>query len=174
MFGKNTLRYISLLCLLMILLHACAKLMPTPEPVTITFAYPARDTAYYETLVQEFQEQNSYITVELVKDVLRDIVKGQEKQITVENIQKTVAAYYKIRLTDMKSAKRSRVISHPRQIAMYLCKNLTGHSYPAIGHQFGGRDHTTVLHAVRKVDERRESDPVLAEELESLTAMLQK
>lgn len=114
------------------------------------------------------------ITMATAKETLRDIIKGQEKPVSVEHIQKTVAAYYKIRPADMKSNKRSRLFSHPRQVAMYLCKHLTSSSYPEMGHQFGGRDHTTVLHAVRSIDTKKALDPVLAEDLESLTAMLRK
>ncbi|MBF0621439.1 MAG: chromosomal replication initiator protein DnaA [Magnetococcales bacterium] len=114
------------------------------------------------------------VTMELVKESLRDIVKGQERQITIEGIQKTVCAFYKIRPQDMRSNKRSRLFAHPRQIAMYLCKQLTRHSYPEVGHQFGGRDHTTVLYAVRSIDKKMKSDGNLAEEVETLKNMITK
>jgi len=104
------------------------------------------------------------ITLELVKDVLRDLLALQDKLVTVENIQKTVAQYYKLRVADLVSKRRSRSIARPRQIAMALAKELTNRSLPEIGDQFGGRDHTTVLHACRKVAELREKDPSIEEE----------
>ncbi|MBF0154191.1 MAG: chromosomal replication initiator protein DnaA [Magnetococcales bacterium] len=114
------------------------------------------------------------ITMGLVKETLRDIVKGHDKQVTIDTIQKTVASYYKIRLADLLSDRRTRMYSHPRQVAMYLCKQLTGHSYPQIGQHFGGRDHTTVLHAVKSIEKKQAKDPNLAEELESLLTMLRR
>ncbi|ABK42530.1 chromosomal replication initiator protein DnaA [Magnetococcus marinus MC-1] len=114
------------------------------------------------------------ITMALVKESLKDIVRGQDRAVTVEQIQKTVANYYKVKVTDLCSNSRSRIYSHPRQIAMYLCKQLTQHSYPEIGHRFGGRDHTTVLYAVSQVDKKQGSTPALADELASLKSMLQK
>ncbi|MEO5377195.1 MAG: chromosomal replication initiator protein DnaA [Magnetococcus sp. DMHC-6] len=114
------------------------------------------------------------ITLSLVKDCMRSMVRNQEKSITIENIQKIVSSYYKIRPTDIRSDKRSRLFSHPRQVAMYLCKQLTKHSYPEIGHQFGNKDHTTVLYAVRQIEKKKELDPTLSEEVEALTEMLSK
>ncbi|MBF0624745.1 MAG: chromosomal replication initiator protein DnaA [Magnetococcales bacterium] len=114
------------------------------------------------------------VTLGLVKESLRDLIKGQDRPVSIEGIQKTVCGYYKIRLADMLSAKRSRIFSHPRQVAMYLSKQLTRHSYPEIAHQFGGRDHTTVLYAVGSIDKKRAADSGLTEELETLTAMLRK
>ncbi|MBF0426204.1 MAG: chromosomal replication initiator protein DnaA [Magnetococcales bacterium] len=114
------------------------------------------------------------ITLGLVKETLRDLVKGHDKQVTIEAIQKTVANYYKLRLSDLLSDKRTRAYSHPRQVAMYLCKQLTSHSYPQIGQQFGDRDHTTVLHAVKSVEKKQAKDANLAEELESLRTMLRR
>ncbi|MEO5371310.1 MAG: chromosomal replication initiator protein DnaA [Magnetococcus sp. DMHC-1] len=114
------------------------------------------------------------ITLGLVKETLRDLVKGHDKIVTVDHIQKTVANYYKIRLADLLSDRRTRMYSHPRQVAMYLCKQLTSHSYPQIGQHFGDRDHTTVLHAVKTIDKKQAEDPNLAEELESLLTMLRR
>nr|CRH07617.1 Chromosomal replication initiator protein dnaA, DNA-binding transcriptional dual regulator [Candidatus Magnetococcus massalia] len=114
------------------------------------------------------------ITMQLVKESLRDIVKSQERPITIEQIQKSVAGYYKVKVSDLCSNSRSRIHSHPRQVAMYLCKQLTQHSYPEIGHQFGGRDHTTVLYAVGQVEKKQDKNASLADELESLKSMLQK
>ncbi|WAI11791.1 MAG: chromosomal replication initiator protein DnaA [Buchnera aphidicola (Macrosiphum albifrons)] len=96
------------------------------------------------------------ITVDFVREVLRDILALQEKLITIDNIQKTVAEYYKIKVTDLLSKKRSRSIARPRQMAMAMIKKLTNHSLPEIGDAFSGRDHTTVLHACRKIEQLRE------------------
>jgi chromosomal replication initiator protein len=98
------------------------------------------------------------ITLDFAKEALRDLLALQDKLVTIDNIQKTVADYFKIRISDLLSARRSRSITRPRQIAMALSKDLTNHSLPEIGEAFGGRDHTTVLHACRKVAELRESD----------------
>ena len=97
------------------------------------------------------------ITLEFAKDALRDVLALQDKLVTVENIQKTVAEYFKIRVADLLSKRRSRSIARPRQIAMALAKELTTHSLPEIGDAFGGRDHTTVLHACRR-DQRAARD----------------
>ena len=95
----------------------------------------------------------------LAKEALRDLLAVQNRQISVENIQKTVADYYKIRVSDMHSKKRSRAVARPRQVAMALAKELTQLSLPEIGSNFGGRDHTTVLHACRQIAKLRESHP---------------
>ncbi|HEY1313436.1 MAG TPA: chromosomal replication initiator protein DnaA [Steroidobacteraceae bacterium] len=112
------------------------------------------------------------ITLELVKEALRDLLALQEKLVTVENIQKTVAEYYKIRIADLLSKRRSRSIARPRQVAMALAKELTNHSLPEIGDAFGGRDHTTVLHAVRRVKELRETDRRIGEDCMNLLRTL--
>jgi len=112
------------------------------------------------------------ITLEFAKDALRDLLALQDKLVTVENIQKTVAEYYKIRVADLLSARRRRSITRPRQIAMSLAKELTNHSLPEIGDSFGGRDHTTVLHACRKVAELRESDVRIDEDYINLLRTL--
>lgn len=108
------------------------------------------------------------ITLEFARDALRDLLAIQEKLVTVENIQKIVAEYYKIRLADMLSKRRSRSIARPRQIAMSLAKELTSHSLPEIGDLFGGRDHTTVLHACRKIKQLRESENRIGEDYQNL------
>ncbi len=113
------------------------------------------------------------ITLEFAKDALRDLLALQERLVTVENIQKTVAEYYKIRIADLLSKRRSRSIARPRQVAMALAKELTNHSLPEIGDAFGGRDHTTVLHAVRKIEGLSHADRALNDELELLKRMLQ-
>ena len=98
------------------------------------------------------------ITVDFARDALRDLLAVQSKLVTLENIQKTVAEYFRVKVSDLHSARRSRSITRPRQMAMALAKELTQHSLPEIGQAFGGRDHTTVIHACRKVAELREGD----------------
>jgi chromosomal replication initiator protein len=112
------------------------------------------------------------INLDFAKNALRDMLAAHDKQITIENIQKTVAEYFQIRTSDLVSAKRSRSIARPRQIAMTLAKELTNHSLPEIGNAFGGRDHTTVIHANRKVKELRESDPRISEDYSNLLRTL--
>ncbi len=112
------------------------------------------------------------ITVDFTKEALKDLLALQDKLVTVENIQKTVAEYFKIRVADLLSKRRSRSITRPRQLAMALSKELTSHSLPEIGDAFGGRDHTTVLHACRKVVELRDSDPRIAEDYANLLRTL--
>jgi len=110
--------------------------------------------------------------LEFAKEALRDLLALQEKLVTVENIQKTVAEYYKIRIADLLSKRRSRSIARPRQVAMALAKELTNHSLPEIGDAFGGRDHTTVLHACRRVKELRETDRRIGEDCMNLLRTL--
>jgi chromosomal replication initiator protein len=112
------------------------------------------------------------ITLDFAKEALRDLLALQEKLVTVENIQKTVAEYYKIRVADLLSKRRSRSVARPRQVAMALSKELTNHSLPEIGDAFGGRDHTTVLHACKRVRELRESERRLAEDFSNLLRTL--
>jgi chromosomal replication initiator protein len=112
------------------------------------------------------------INLDFAKNALRDMLAAHDKQITIENIQKTVAEYFQIRTSDLISSKRSRSIARPRQIAMTLAKELTNHSLPEIGNAFGGRDHTTVIHANRKVKELRESDPRISEDYSNLLRTL--
>ncbi len=112
------------------------------------------------------------ITLEFAKDSLRDMIAAQDKRVTLENIQKTVAEYFKIRVSDLLSSKRSRTITRPRQIAMTLAKELTNHSLPEIGDAFGGRDHTTVLYAKRKIAEMRETEQRIAEDYNNLLRTL--
>jgi chromosomal replication initiator protein len=112
------------------------------------------------------------ITLEFAKDALRDLLALQERLITIENIQKTVAEYYKIRIAELLSKRRSRSIARPRQVAMALAKELTNHSLPEIGDAFGGRDHTTVLHACRRIKELRESERRISEDYLNLLRTL--
>jgi chromosomal replication initiator protein len=112
------------------------------------------------------------ITLEFAREALKDLIAMQDRLVNVENIQKTVAEYYKIRVADLLSAKRTRSVTRPRQAAMALAKELTNHSLPEIGQLFGGRDHTTVLHACRKVVELKESDGKFAEDYSNLKRTL--
>ncbi len=114
----------------------------------------------------------SPITLDLTREALRDVLALQDKLVTISNIQKVVVEYYKIRLSDLSSARRSRTITRPRQIAMALAKELTSHSLPEIGEAFGGRDHTTVLHACRKVKELCETDFRIQEDYNNLLRTL--
>jgi chromosomal replication initiator protein len=112
------------------------------------------------------------ISLAVAKDALRDLIAVQNRQVSVENIQKTVADYYKIRISDMHSKKRSRAIARPRQVAMALAKELTQLSLPEIGSNFGGRDHTTVLHACRQIAKLRETIPELNHDVNFLLQVL--
>jgi chromosomal replication initiator protein len=112
------------------------------------------------------------IDVHLAKDALRDLIAVRGRQITIENIQKTVADYYKIKVSDMFSKKRSRNVSRPRQVAMSLARELTNHSFPEIGEAFGGRHHTTVMHACDEIEQLRLNDQTLARDIGFLTQVI--
>jgi chromosomal replication initiator protein len=113
------------------------------------------------------------ITLETTQEVLHDLLRANDRRVTIEEIQKRVAEHYTIRIADMSSARRARAVARPRQVAMYLAKVLTSRSLPEIGRKFGGRDHTTVMHAVRKIEELKAADPALAEDVELLRRMLE-
>lgn len=112
------------------------------------------------------------ISIELIRESLKDLLALQDKLVSVDNIQRTVAEYYKIKISDLLSKRRSRSVARPRQVAMALSKELTNHSLPEIGDAFGGRDHTTVLHACRKIAELRESDADIREDYKNLLRTL--
>ena len=112
------------------------------------------------------------ITIELIRESLKDLLALQDKLVSIDNIQRTAAEYYKIKISDMLSKRRSRSVARPRQVAMALSKELTNHSLPEIGDAFGGRDHTTVLHACRKIAELRESDADICEDYKNLLRTL--
>lgn len=114
----------------------------------------------------------SKITIEQVKRALRDLLAIQDRQVSIDNIQRTVAEYYNIKISDILSKRRNRTIARPRQVAMALAKELTNHSLPEIGEAFGGRDHTTVLHACRKIAELRETNTDVAEDYKNLNRVL--
>jgi chromosomal replication initiator protein len=112
------------------------------------------------------------VDIDLVKDSLRDLIALQDRQVSLENIQRTVAEYYKIKVSDLMSKRRSRSVARPRQVAMSLSKELTNHSLPEIGENYGGRDHTTVLHACRRVALLRESSLDIREDYKNLLRLL--
>ena len=115
---------------------------------------------------------NQPIDLALVKDALKDLFVISAKMVSIENIQKTVAEYYNIKLSDLLSKRRSRSITRPRQLAMALTKELTNHSLPEIGEAFNGRDHTTVLHACKKIAELRKENPSQEEDYRNLNRAL--
>jgi chromosomal replication initiator protein len=113
------------------------------------------------------------VTLEATQEVLHDLLRANDRRVTIDEIQKRVAEHYNIRLADMHSARRARAVARPRQVAMYLAKQLTSRSLPEIGRKFGGRDHTTVMHAVRKVEELKTIDSSFADDVELLRRMLE-
>lgn len=112
------------------------------------------------------------ISTDLVREALKDLLALQDRLVSIDNIQRVVAEYYKIKVSDLNSKRRSRSVARPRQVAMYLAKDLTNHSLPEIGDAFGGRDHTTVLHACRKIKELLESDADIREDVKNLLRTL--
>ncbi|SLN31622.1 Chromosomal replication initiator protein DnaA [Pseudooctadecabacter jejudonensis] len=113
------------------------------------------------------------VTVEMAQDCLSDILRASDRKLTIEEIQRKVAEHYDIRLSDLLGPKRTRTLARPRQMAMWLCKQLTTRSLPEIGRKFGKRDHTTIMHGVRKIDELRQSDSQIADDLELLRRALE-
>ena len=113
------------------------------------------------------------MTLESAQDLLHDLVRANERRVTIDEIQKRVAEHFNIKMAEMTSSRRARVVARPRQVAMYLAKQLTSRSLPEIGRKFGGRDHTTVMHAVKKIEELVVADRALAEDVEVLRRMLQ-
>ena len=113
------------------------------------------------------------ITLEATQEVLHDLLRANDRRVTIEEIQKRVAEHFNIRIADMHSARRARAVARPRQVAMYLAKQLTSRSLPEIGRKFGGRDHTTVMHAVRRVEELRSGDSDFSEDVELLRRMIE-
>ena len=113
------------------------------------------------------------VTLEATQEILQDVLRAHDRRITIEEIQKRVAAHFNIRLGDMHSARRARNVARPRQVAMYLAKQLTSRSLPEIGRKFGGRDHTTVMHGVKRVEQLRETDAAFAEDIDLLRRMIE-
>jgi len=116
---------------------------------------------------------NRPITLETTQEVLHDLLRAQDRRVSIEEIQKKVAEHWNIRLTDMSSARRARAVARPRQVAMYLAKQLTSRSLPEIGRRFGNRDHTTVMHAIARVTDLMKTDTTFAEDVELLRRMLE-
>jgi chromosomal replication initiator protein len=112
------------------------------------------------------------LTLEATQDLLQDLLRANERRVTIDEIQRRVAEHFNIKMAEMTSSRRARVVARPRQVAMYLAKQLTQRSLPEIGRKFGGRDHTTVMHAVRKIEELTLSDRAFAEDVELLHRML--
>ena len=108
------------------------------------------------------------ITLEMAKNVLRDLIGDKKKIVSIEDIQEVVGSKYHVKIADLKSRRRSKTLVHPRQIAMYLCRELTDASFPEIGRQFGGKDHTTIIHACRQITKAKEADSTLHTTLEGL------
>ena len=113
------------------------------------------------------------INLDMVQDLLKDLLKSSQKKVNIEEIQKKVSQHFNVKVSDMSSARRSRTVARPRQVAMYLSKNLTSRSLPEIGRRFGNRDHTTVIHAVRKVEELMNKDAGFDEDVQLLIRMLE-
>ncbi|MGE3319332.1 MAG: chromosomal replication initiator protein DnaA [Candidatus Berkiella sp.] len=123
-------------------------------------------------IVANAQFTGSVITLEFVQEALKDVLALQDKLVSIDNILRTVAEYYKIKVSDLLSKRRNRSVARPRQVAMTLCKELTNHSLPEIGDAFGGRDHTTVLHACRTIKKMRETDADIGEDFSNLMRIL--
>ena len=112
------------------------------------------------------------IDIDLIRETLKDLLALQDKLVTIDNIQRVVAEYYKLKMSDLLSKRRSRSVARPRQVAMALAKELTNHSLPEIGEAFSGRDHTTVLHACRKIKELQETEHDMREDIKHLLRLL--
>ena len=113
------------------------------------------------------------VSIEVAQEILKDLLRANDRRVTIDEIQKAVVEHYGIRMADMTSARRSRAVARPRQVAMYLAKQLTPRSLPEIGKKFGGRDHTTVMHAVRQIERFATEDRSIADDLEALKRKLQ-
>jgi chromosomal replication initiator protein len=161
------------------ILHSKAALLNIELPDDVSYFIAKRMTSNIRELegalrrlVANSQFMGTSIDMEFTRAVLRDMLVAQDRQITIDNIQKTVANYYKLRVSDLTSAKRTRNIARPRQVAMALAKELTKASLPEIGSAFGGRDHSTVIHATRKIEALRASDTMIEEDYRILLRTL--
>jgi len=162
------------------ILHAKAEKLGCPVPDKVIEFLAHKITSNVRELegalnrvVAHAQLVGRTIALEMVQEVLGDVLRSTERRITIDEIQKKVAEHYNIRLSDMHSARRARAVARPRQVAMYLAKQLTPRSLPEIGRKFGGRDHTTVIHAVRKIEELSAYDGSFREDVELLKRLLQ-
>ncbi len=161
------------------ILNSKAELVDTQLPEDVAFFIAERFKSNIRDLegalkrvVAHARFAGQPITLEFTRLALKELLAAQDKHVTIENIQKLVAEYFKIRVTDLLSSRRNRSITRPRQIAMSLAKTLTRHSLPEIGKAFGGRDHTTVLHACRKVEELCGTDQRIEEDYDNLLRIL--
>jgi chromosomal replication initiator protein len=164
-------------CVAILMSKAAVSRVDLPEEVAFFIAKRIRSNVRelegaLRRVIANSQFTGRPITMEFAKEALRDLLALQDRLVTIENIQKTVAEYYKIRVADLLSKRRNRSIARPRQVAMALAKELTSHSLPEIGDAFGGRDHTTVLHACRVIKELRESQTRTAEDYSNLLRTL--
>jgi chromosomal replication initiator protein len=164
-------------CVAILMSKAASTRVDLPEEVAFFIAKRIRSNVRelegaLRRVVANSQFTGRAITMDFAKEALRDLLALQDRLVTIENIQKTVAEYYKIRVADLLSKRRSRSIARPRQVAMALSKELTSHSLPEIGDAFGGRDHTTVLHACRVIKELRESNTRTSEDYSNLLRTL--
>jgi len=162
------------------ILHAKAETLNVPIPKDVMEFLACKITSNIRELEGALNRIIAHatlvgreISLETTHDVLRDLLKANDRRVTIEDIQKRVAEYYGIKISDMQSARRSQNVARPRQVAMYLAKALTSRSLPEIGRKFGGRDHTTVLHAVRKVQEVKAQDREFSEDLDILRRTLE-
>ena len=162
------------------ILHAKAEKLGCPVPDKVIEFLSHKITSNVRELegalnriVAHAQLVGRTISLEMTQEVLADMLRASERRITIDEIQKKVAEHYNVRIADMHSARRARAIARPRQVAMYLAKQLTPRSLPEIGRKFGGRDHTTVIHAVRKVEELSAYDASFREDVELLRRLLQ-
>jgi chromosomal replication initiator protein len=112
------------------------------------------------------------VTLDFTRETLADLLRAHEKKLTIDEIQRKVAEHYRLKMTDLLSARRAREVARPRQVAMYLAKKLTPRSLPEIGRRFGGRDHTTVMHAVKRIEELRVTDREIDADVSHLTRLL--
>jgi chromosomal replication initiator protein len=164
-------------CVAILMSKAAATRVDLPDEVAFFIAKRIRSNVRelegaLRRVVANSQFTGRPITMEFAKEALRDLLALQDRLVTIENIQKTVAEYFKIRVADLLSKRRSRSIARPRQVAMALAKELTSHSLPEIGDAFGGRDHTTVMHACRVIKELRESNTRTSEDYSNLLRTL--
>ncbi|MGB5326448.1 MAG: chromosomal replication initiator protein DnaA [Pseudomonadales bacterium] len=161
-----------------ILMHKAEEArVPMPQEVAFFMAQRVRSNVRelegaLKRVIASANFHKKPVTVELVKEALKDLLALHDKQVSIDNIQRTVAAYFNIKVSDLMSKRRNRSIARPRQIAMALAKELTNHSLPEIGDAFGGRDHTTVLHACRKISELREESNDIREDYRNLRRKL--
>ena len=164
-------------CVAILMSKAAAEMETLPEEVAFFIAQRIRSNVRelegaLRRVLANARFTGQPITLDFAKDALRDLLALQDKLVTIENIQKIVAEYFKIRVADLLSKRRNRSVARPRQVAMALAKELTRHSLPEIGDAFGGRDHTTVLHACRRVKSLRDTETRVAEDYNNLLRTL--